>query len=188
MIKSVILNGRTIEYKLQYKMVKNINLRINMDGRVYVSANRFTSIKAIEGFMALKADLILKAIDKCKETERIKLTEYFTEEELKGEVTAFCEKVYPYYEKMGIQMPLIKFRKMVSRWGSCNKQKGIITFSTNLRFTPPDCVRYVIWHEFTHLIVPNHSKSFYKELEAVCPDWKRCRHIMKSIIISKERG
>lgn len=184
MTKYIILNGRKIEYDLQYKDVKNINLRIKGDGSVHVSANRRTQIEAIEDFMRSKAHLILKAIDNCKKSE---LTEYFTEEELKSFIQSFCEQVYPYYSKKGIEKPQIKFRSMVSKWGCCNITTKTITFSTNLKFTPAECVMYVVRHEFTHLLVPNHSKAFYTELEKVCPNWKECRQKMKGINIRKEK-
>jgi hypothetical protein len=38
-IKKILLNNREVEYELERKRVKNINLRIRSDGSVYVSAN-----------------------------------------------------------------------------------------------------------------------------------------------------
>lgn len=183
MIKTIILNGRKIEYNLEYKKVKNINLRIKQDGSVFVSASKRTPHSTIEAFMQEKAHLILKAIDSCKTAPP---TAHFTEDELKAFVLAFCEKVYPYYKAKAIEKPQIKFRRMVSKWGCCNTLKKTITFSTLLKYAPKECVEYVILHEFTHLIVPNHSKTFYLELQKVCPNWKECRRIMKGINIREE--
>ena len=39
MIKEIILKDRRIEYELQIKAVKNINLRIKADRTVFVSAS-----------------------------------------------------------------------------------------------------------------------------------------------------
>ena len=50
MIKEIELNGRKIKYNLEYKKVKNINLRIKQDGSVMLSANRLVSQKQIEEF------------------------------------------------------------------------------------------------------------------------------------------
>lgn len=118
-----------------------------------------------------------------KQSEREAPKQYFTEEELKAFILSRCEKYYPHYEKNGIKKPLVRFRSMVSRWGSCNYVKGILTFTTKLMYAPKECVEYVIWHEFTHFLVPNHSKKFYVELEKVCPDWKNCREALKKINI-----
>ena len=74
-------------------------------------------------------------------------------------------------------------RKMVSQWGNCNSQKGILTFNINLMYAPPECVKYVAVHEFTHFLQPNHSDKFYKELSKVCPEWKNFRQKLKNIRI-----
>jgi predicted metal-dependent hydrolase len=37
---------------------------------------------------------------------------------------------------------------------------------------PVQCIEYVVAHEFTHFLEANHSRNFYKKLEAVMPDWK----------------
>ena len=51
MIKTVFLNFEKLEYELEYKKVKNINLRIRSDGSIYVSANKYVSQKRIEEFI-----------------------------------------------------------------------------------------------------------------------------------------
>ena len=63
MKRYIDLNTRQIEYTLEYKKVKNINLRIKHDG-IFVSANKRVSIKRIEEFMRDKSEFIIRAIDK----------------------------------------------------------------------------------------------------------------------------
>ena len=72
---------------------------------------------------------------------------------------------------------------MVSRWGSCNPTKGILTFNINLMYAPFECIEYVVLHEFTHFLQPNHSAKFYYELEKVFPNWRDCRKKLKEINI-----
>jgi len=175
-------NGK-IEYFLTYKNVKNINLRIKPDGTVNVSAYKNVPISAIEEFLNDKKDFIFNALLKYKTEEITQQTEYFKEDELKRIIVEFSNKVYPYFKNKGVEYPKIKFRKMVSRWGSCHTQKKILTFNLNLKFAPRECVEYVILHEFTHFLVPNHSKKFYDELKKTCPDWKEARNKLKNIHI-----
>ena len=181
MIKRIMINGRELVYELEHKKVKNINLRIKADGSVYVSASRWTSGKTVERFILSKADFVFNAIDKFKNAPKEEKKQYFSEKEIKTVVTQLCEKVYPYYEKRGIDFPLIKFRKMVSQWGNCRCREGILTFNTNLMYAPIECIEYVVLHEFTHFIEANHSARFYAELEKVCPEWKERRKFMKNI-------
>ena len=183
MNREIILGDRTIKYDLQYKKVKNINLRIKPDGSINVSANKKVPQKVIDDFIISKAEFILRALEKYKSETTKEQRQYYTEDEVKELTLALCDKVYPYYQKRGVRYPEIKFRKMVSRWGSCHTKKGILTFSTNLMYAPAECIEYVVWHEFTHFLQPNHSTRFYDELAKVCPNWKECRKKLKEISI-----
>ena len=181
MKKRVFCNGKEIEYNLNRKNVRNINLRIKPDGTVHVSANRHVSQKVIDDFLVSKADFITKALKKYEKMADVPQKNYFSEDEICDVIIALCEKVYPYFEMKGIKYPQIKFRKMVSRWGSCHTVKGVLTFNINLMYASIDCIEYVVLHEFTHFLQPNHSRRFYEELEKVCPDWKACREKLKMI-------
>jgi len=178
--KVFVLNG-AIEYQLEIKQVKNINLRIKPDGKICVSANRKIPIEAIDKFVSSKADLILKALDKFKNSSLPK--RWYKDDEIKNVILELCQKYYPYFEGKGIKYPTIRFRKMVSRWGSCHPTKEVLTFNTNLVYVPLECIEYVVLHEFTHFLQANHSSKFYNELEKTCPDWKNRRKKLKNILI-----
>ena len=182
MNKVINLNNKTIKYDLQYKKVKNINLRIKPDGSIHVSASKRVPQKVIDEFILSKADFILKALAKCDSSLMEPRVQYFTEDKIRDVILELCEKIYPYFEKSGVKYPTIKFRRMVSQWGNCHSQKGILTFNTNLMYAPIECVEYVVAHEFTHFLQPNHSSKFYDELAKIMPDWKARRQKLKGIL------
>lgn len=183
MIKEITVNNLTIIYTLEYKNVKNINLRIRSDCTVYVSANRRVPQSIIDEFVISKSDFILKAMKKYENNMSASRKRYFSEDEIKAVILELCNRVYPYFEKKGVKYPQIKFRRMVSRWGSCHPSKGILTFNTNLMYAPSECIEYVVIHEFTHFLQANHSAEFYKELAKTCPVWKICRNMLREINI-----
>ena len=88
----------------------------------------------------------------------------------KTEVLSIINDVYPLFEKRGVAYPQIVFRAMVSRWGSCHYKLGRLTFNTALVGAPKECIRYVVFHEFTHFIHPDHSAGFHNELRSYVPD------------------
>lgn len=178
MEKTVVFENKTITYTLVRKKVKNINMRIKPDGKVFVSANKWVSESFIDEFVLSKAKYILKTQEMYANREK---KQYFLEEEIRAVILSLCEKAYPYFAARGVGYPEIKFRKMTSRWGSCNPAKKILTFNINLMYAPPECIEYVVWHEFTHFLQANHSKDFYAELEKVCQGWKICRKKLKNI-------
>ncbi len=181
MTRTISLKGKIISYELEYKKVKNINIRIKSDCSVYVSASKRVSVREIEELLLEKADFILNAIEKFE--KKNKKVQYFSEKEITEVITKICERVYPLYRARGISFPQLKFRKMVSKWGSCRPTQGILTFNKNLMYAPPECIEYVVHHEFTHFIQANHSKKFYEELAKTCPDWKTLREKLRRIKI-----
>ncbi len=184
MTKEIELNGKKIEYTLQRKSVKNINLRIKSDGTVNVSANSRVPLRVIESFMTAKADFILNALDKYGSAAATPPKRYFSDGEIRGVILSLCDKIYPYFQNLGVRYPTVKFRKMASQWGNCRDKQGILTFNTNLAFAPTECIEYVVAHEFTHFLVPNHSARFYAELSKVMPDYNRRRKMLKEISLS----
>lgn len=92
---------------------------------------------------------------------------------------AVCENVYPKFQKYGVEFPELRFRNMVSRWGSCQPKRKILTFNISLIESPISCIEYVVTHEFTHFLHPNHSKEFYGQLAVFMPDWQERKKILE---------
>lgn len=84
-------------------------------------------------------------------------------------------EIYERFQKYNVPFPVLKVRAMISRWGSCQPQKGIITLNSRLIAAPKSCIEYVVLHEFAHFIHPNHSKQFWDFVAMMMPDWKERR-------------
>lgn len=93
----------------------------------------------------------------------------------------FQERYDLYYNKFEEDIPYykLKFRKMKSRWGVCNKKSKTITLNTRLLEYELPCLDYVIVHELSHLIEFNHSKNFWAIVAKYYPDYKSIKKILK---------
>ena len=78
-----------------------------------------------------------------------------------------------------IPYPSLTIRKMKSRWGVCNVKTKRITLNLELIKKPITCLDYVIVHELSHLIYPNHSKIFWNLVENNYKDYKKARKMLK---------
>ena len=67
MIHIILLDEKKVQYNLERKKVKNINLRIKPDGSIYVSANNLVSQEKIEKFLIEKSEFIFKALEHYRE-------------------------------------------------------------------------------------------------------------------------
>ena len=65
MKRTIRLSGRTIEYTLERKRVKNVNLRVR-GGEVFVSAPRWVPLAVIESFLRGRAAFILGALERAE--------------------------------------------------------------------------------------------------------------------------
>lgn len=90
---------------------------------------------------------------------------------------------YPVIKKYGIPMPQIAVRKLKTLWGSCSVNRGVVTFNFYLIKARIPYIDYVILHELTHFLYPNHSKEFYRFLSNYMPDWKDRKHVLDHDIV-----
>lgn len=85
------------------------------------------------------------------------------------------------YERFSRRIPYpgLKIRKMKSRWGVCNTKTKTVTLNLELIKRDTKYLDYVIIHELSHLIHPNHSALFWSLVEENMPEYKKYRKEMK---------
>ena len=87
------------------------------------------------------------------------------------------------FRKYGIVMPSISIKKMKTRWGSCTKERNKITFNEYLLKADIRCIQYVVLHELTRLLYPNHNADFYNFMTIHMPDWKDRKHQLDTEVV-----
>ena len=91
-------------------------------------------------------------------------------------------RVIYFSQLMNLEYSDIKFRKMKSRWGSCNSKK-VLTFNTELIKIKKELIDYVVVHELAHIQHMNHSRKFHDLVDKYLPDSKSYRKKLKNIKI-----
>ncbi|MDO4940122.1 MAG: SprT family zinc-dependent metalloprotease [Erysipelotrichaceae bacterium] len=71
----------------------------------------------------------------------------------------------------------IKFLK--GKWGVCYTRNNKINISYYILHYPNECLEYIVIHELTHFIIPNHSKRFYEIIEHNMPNYKLANEKLK---------
>ena len=74
---------------------------------------------------------------------------------------------------VGAHASEVLFKKMHTRWGSCNTRVGRIWLSVYLPAYPIECTEYVIVHELCHLHHANHSHKFWQTVTRAMPDYQK---------------
>ncbi|HPE87198.1 MAG: SprT family zinc-dependent metalloprotease [Bacteroidales bacterium] len=77
------------------------------------------------------------------------------------------ERVMKLSDVNNFPYPKTTIRNAKTRWGSCSSN-GNINLSLYLMRLPDALIDFVILHELTHLIHPNHSEAFHAHLNSLC--------------------
>jgi len=77
----------------------------------------------------------------------------------------------------------IKLKFLRSKFGSYHSKNKEITLNTFLATLKPISLKYVVYHEYAHVLVFNHSKSFYEVLKEFMPKHRIYQKELKLIVI-----
>lgn len=76
---------------------------------------------------------------------------------------------------MGVKANSFCYRKMKSRWGTCNVVDHRITLNTELTKKSFPCIEYILVHEMAHLIERGHGPLFKAVMDKYLPNWRELR-------------
>ena len=85
-------------------------------------------------------------------------------------------KIFP----VEIPYPSLTIRKMKTRWGVCNTKIKKITLNLELIKKDKKYLDYVIVHELSHLVYPNHGSDFWHLVSILVPNYKILRKELNS--------
>jgi predicted metal-dependent hydrolase len=78
----------------------------------------------------------------------------------------------------GLTVRRVSVRNQRTRWGSCSR-RGTISLNWRLIQTPGFVQDYIHLHELAHLLEMNHSDKFWRQVERLCPDYRRAELWLK---------
>ncbi len=177
------IGGRAVIVEFERKRIKNINVRVRRDGSLYASMPYWVSYAEAEKFMLSKASFFLKALDevakRSSEEDDLKNIDKESVENLKKLIVELIDLHMPFFAARGVPRPSkIVVGNYRSFWGECMNKRGILKFSTRLAGKDRELVEYVVVHELSHFLVPNHSEAFWNIVGSVIPDYKVKRKIL----------
>ena len=151
------------------KMIDNDSKKNDREEKFYYFGKEYD---VIYGFQEIEF-----SDDKIYASDENKLKKYIDKEIAR----IYSERMEYYYNKFEerIPVPNLKIRKMTSRWGVCNIKNHNITLNYQLSKYNICCLDYVIVHELSHFIHPNHSRDFWNLVGKYYPDYKKCRKMLK---------
>ena len=97
-----------------------------------------------------------------------------------GEARADIGRWLPHYLPGLPRAPRrMAFKRMSSQWGSLSPDDNVV-LDLSLALARPSAFEYVLVHELCHLVHANHSRAFWKEVDARFPAWRDERDYFRS--------
>lgn len=178
------LGDQSYPIQVSFKKMKTVRLRVVAGGQVRLSAPRGTDRGWLKQFLQERQEWIISNIEKMNrlpvrsDKKEAPLTSAERREAL-AYLMPLVEKWYPVVAAQGILMPHVTVRRMRSRYGSCSVGRGRITLASLLLEVPIECAEYVVLHELTHFLYPDHGREFYRFIEQYMPDWRGRERLLK---------
>lgn len=171
------LGGVSYEIQVAYKQMRSIRLRVLPGGELRLSAPIGIEPAKLREFLEQRAGWIAANTErmKARPPESRERPAPLTEKERKAALQyllPLVEKWYPAVEPYGVPLPHVTVRAMMSRYGTCSVGRARITLNAMLVQAPVECAEYVVLHELTHFLYPNHGRQFYAFIERHMPDWR----------------
>jgi predicted metal-dependent hydrolase len=88
--------------------------------------------------------------------------------------------------RMHVRVAGLTVREQRSRWASCSPG-GRISVNLRVLALPPDIRDYLVVHELSHLLEPNHSRRYWKRVGEFFPDYRFAEEELKKYWILIER-
>lgn len=179
------------DYELVRSRRRTIAIEIDRQGRVIVRAPYNVGNLRIRQFVEDKSDWIERTLNRIRDRQQMPdVSDVISTDNptplsdadirtLTDEAKAVIpDRVAFWAGQIGVTYGRITIRHQKSRWGSCST-KGNLNFNCLLMRAPGEILDYVIIHELCHRKHMDHSREFWAELEAICPEYKARRKWLK---------
>lgn len=116
------------------------------------------------------------------DTNREEILNEWYREKLKEKIAVLlpeCEKI------TGLYCNDWRIKNMKTRWGTCNITAKRIWINLRLAKMSEIYLKYVIFHELTHLAISNHGSDFKALLSSFMPNWREVRKSLNEEAVVK---
>jgi predicted metal-dependent hydrolase len=143
-------------------------MRVRPDGAVRVTIPRGGSQAEARRFAERHRDWALRQRSKVLEAKRPAHVDAALKDQARRDLPP---RLLQLAAENGLAVTRVTIRDQRSRWGSCSRT-GHIALNYRLMLMPAEVCDYILIHELMHLRQPDHSRKFWRHVEAACPHFR----------------
>lgn len=142
--------GKEYTLKINYSKTPRVDL---INDIIIVSTNKLTSVK--KQIIEYRKDKSIELFEEILYQSFLKMKDYLKE------------------------YPKLIIKESPTKWGCCYFKENKIMLNVALTQVPVYLIEYVVLHELTHFVFPNHSKEFHMFLQKYIPNERICSKEIK---------
>ncbi|ATQ35869.1 metal-dependent hydrolase [Mesoplasma entomophilum] len=182
----------TADWEVEKIIYKNISKIVSVQNQhIIASVYDLNTLKPWVKIFDEEIEIIIdETLTRSKiENNKIYMKNYFNHEEQIKKLYSILAKHYKNWFisrtidwslKMNVQFRNVNVKLMKAKWGYCLPKELKIAYNTKLLHFNDEIISYVIIHELTHILHPNHSKEFWHFVERYCPNYKELQTQLNS--------
>ena len=177
-METITINNKEIEYEISYKAKRNINIRIESDSKIKVSAPRRVSKAEIRKVISEKASWILKNLEKQKGIKKNKLEA--------GNLIWYKGRQYMLYYKQADKNNVIVFEDYILVYSKhvddLEYSKGVL--QNWLKKNAEVEFKYVLNNFYSQMITKYKIPEYTFQIRNMKTRWGTCMPTEKKITLS----
>jgi predicted metal-dependent hydrolase len=164
-----------VVHYVRMRQARRYVMRVRPDGGVRVTIPRGGSQAEARRFAERHRDWALRQRTKVLAARRPAHVDAALKERARRELPP---RLLQLAAENGLTVTRITIRDQRSRWGSCSS-KGHIALNYRLLLMPEDVRDYILVHELMHLRQPDHSRRFWRHVEAAFPRFREAERWLR---------
>lgn len=160
---------------VRMRQARRYVMRVRPDGAVRVTIPRGGSPAEARRFAERHRDWALRQRTKVLASKRPPEVERALRAQAQRELPP---RLHQLAASNGLSVARVTIRDQRSRWGSCSA-KGHIALNYRLMLMPVEVREYILVHELMHMKQPDHSRKFWRLVEAACPGFREAERWLR---------
>lgn len=165
-----------VVHYVRMRQARRYVMRVRPDGAVRVTIPRGGSRAEAERFAERHRDWALRQRSKLLAARRPAAVDRALKEQAQRELPP---RLHQLAAENGLSVARVTIRDQRSRWGSCSS-RGHIALNYRLMLMPPDVRDYILVHELMHLRQQDHSRAFWRHVEAAFPRFREAERWLRA--------
>jgi len=143
----------------------------------FMHAGKSLPVECYSGSVLNVSDDVVMIPQDWSEPKQLSAMERWRRAFAKAEFNRQIDRWWPAFRGYGVARPVLRVKKMRTRWGSLSS-RGYINLNLALTQVSPELLELVVVHELCHIRYQDHGTGFQQLMSQHLPDWRQRERLL----------